>query len=215
MTTYGMISTYPPTRSGLASFADRLRTALLADHADEVRVVRVGELPHYGDAAEVVAWMGGDHVDAEKAAAALNECDVALIQHDFGVYAGSDGRDILAVADRLPVPSIAVVHTVPADPDPRQREVLEGLMDRVGAIAVMSEAAADRLLAGYAVDGAKIAVIPHGAEVAHSPFTEPGAAASMTSSGRSLAPDFDWAAVSAGYRRLASLLRAEQAQLLV
>lgn len=185
MTTYGMISTYPPTRCGLASFADRLRTALLTDHADEVRVVRVGEPPHYGDAPEVVAWVADDHVDAEKAAAALNECDVALIQHEFDIYGGADGQDLLAVADLLRVPSIAVLHTVPADPGPHRREVLEGLMDRVGAIAVMSEAAGDRLLTDYAVDAAKIAVIPHGADVAPSPAVEdPAYADSGGGSGR-------------------------------
>ena len=165
MTVFGMISTYPPTQCGLASFTDGLRTGLLADEADEVRIVRVGELPRSGEPAEVVAWFVDVRTDTEPAAAALNECDVAVIQHDFGIYSGEDGQDVLRVADMLRVPTIAVLHSVPATPSPHQREVLEELIDRVNAIVVMSDAAADRLLSGYAVDAAKIAVIPHGAHV--------------------------------------------------
>lgn len=199
MTTYGMISTYPPTRCRLANFAGALRKGLLDDHADEVRVVRVGEPPHQGDPPEVVARLGDGGADTESAAAALNECDVALIQHDFEIYGGADGQDILAVVDRLTVPTIAVLHTVPAVPTAHQREVLEELMDETDAITVMSDADADRLVSDYAVDAARIAVIP----------------ASVSVSGEPTAPAVDAAEVSAGYGRLASLLRAEQAQLLV
>jgi hypothetical protein len=206
MTTFGMISTYPPTRCDLAGFAENLRTALLTEHADEVRVVRVGEAPDHGDAPEVVASVADGALDAENAAAALNDCDLALIQHDLDAYGGAEGRDVLAVADLLRVPSIAVLHTVPAQPGPQPREVLEGLMERADAIAVLSEAAADRLLTGYAVDAAKIAVIP---------AAEPAESAEPASAARPPASASDWTAVAAGYGRLASLLRAGQAQLLV
>jgi hypothetical protein len=79
-------------------------------------------------------------------------------------------------------------------------------MERADAIAVLSEAAADRLLTGYAVDAAKIAVIP---------AAEPAEAAEPASAARPPASASDWTAVAAGYGRLASLLRAGQAQLLV
>jgi polysaccharide biosynthesis protein PslF len=185
MTTYGMISTYPPTRCGLANFAERLRAGLLADHAEEVRVVRVGEPPHDGDPAEVVARFVVGGTDAKQAAEALNGCDVAVVQHEFGIYGGADGQDVLNVAELLAVPTIAVLHTVPRVPTVHQRDVLEELADQARAVTVMSQADADRLLTDYAVDAAKVALI----EIT------------------------DWAAVSAAYGRLASLLLSDQAQL--
>lgn len=187
MTTYGMIGEYPPTRSGLAHFAERLRAGLLADHAEEVRVVQVGEPPHDGDPAEIAARFLVGGTDAKQAAEALNGCDVAVVQHEFGIYGGADGEDILKVAELLSVPTIAVLHTVPHVPTVHQREVLEELADKARAVAVMSQADADRLLTDYAVDAAKVAVIEVG----------------------------DWPAVSAAYGRLASLLLSDQAQLVM
>jgi len=198
MTTYGMISTYPPADSGLARFTDGLRTGLLSDHAEEVLIVRVGESPHGGDAAEVVAWLTNGRSGLERAIAALNRCDVVLIQLEHGVYGDAEGRDVQRVAEAVQVPAIAVLHTVPAEPDQRQRQILEDLAEKVDAIVVMSDAAADRLLAGYALDAAKIAVIPHGADVSPAPADW---------------AHTDWAAVSAGYGLLASLLEAEKSQL--
>lgn len=217
MTTFGMISPYPPTPGDLATFANQLRSALLAGHAEEVRIVRLGELPHADDPPEVVAWLVDGSTDTGAAATALNECDVALLQHDVGAYSRADGQDILRVAGRLRVPAIAVLHTVPASPARHQREVLETLMDRVDAIVVTSDAAADRLLADYAVDAAKIAVISHPAEVPQGPGVprQDRSEDSSASGERSPATAPDWAAVSAGYGRLASLLRAEHGRLLV
>lgn len=196
MITYGMIGTYPPTDGALATFTDRLRTGLLADHADEVRIVRAGEPPHQGEPAEVVARFVNGRTDTGPAVTALNECDIAVIHHDFGLYGGADGQDVLSVVGRLRVPAIAVLHTVPESPAPHEREVLEELMDRADAIVVTSDTASDRLLAGYAVDAAKIAVI-------------------MASGARSPATGSDWAAMAAGYGRLAALLRADRGVLLV
>jgi polysaccharide biosynthesis protein PslF len=202
MTIFGMISPYPPTQCGLADYANRLRTGLLANQAEEVRIARIGEAPHDGEPAEVVACLADGEAGGKQAAAALNECDVAIVQHEFGSYSEADWHSVLRVADMLSTPTIAALHAVPAAPTVYQRGLLEMLVDRVNATTVTSEAEADRLMTGYAVDAAKIAVIPHEAGVAHQ--------AELSST-----TNPDWAAVCAGYGRLASLLQAEQGRLLV
>ncbi len=42
----------------------------------------------------------------------LDHTDVAIIQHEYGLYGGTDGDEVLAVMDALAVPSIVVAHTV-------------------------------------------------------------------------------------------------------
>jgi polysaccharide biosynthesis protein PslF len=172
MPVFGLLSTYPPTQCGLATFTASLRQALMSAGQD-TRVVRVLEHPlgaADGSPSEVVEHLvHGDSDSTRAAVAALDACDVAVVQHEYGIYGGRDGQDVLDVLTALEVPSIVVLHTVLARPTLRQRQILERVADAVDAVVVMSRKAADRLLAGYAVDAAKIDVIPHGANVFRRP----------------------------------------------
>jgi polysaccharide biosynthesis protein PslF len=95
----------------------------------------------------------------------LNQSDVAVIQHEYGIYGGVDGDDVVDVVDGLRVPSIVVAHTVLKDPTPHQRSVLEAIAAMADQMVVMSEAARHRLCLGFDVDSRKVTTIPHGATV--------------------------------------------------
>ncbi|GIF09990.1 glycosyl transferase family 1 [Actinoplanes teichomyceticus] len=97
------------------------------------------------------------------AAAALNRFDVAIIQHEYGIYPGDAGAEVLPVLRTLQVPSIVVLHTVLANPDQLQRAVLEQIADLADAVVTMTDTARRRLTKNYAVDARKVSVIPHGA----------------------------------------------------
>ena len=56
----------------------------------------------------------------------LNQSDVAVIQHEYGIYGGADGDEVVEIIGGLRVPSIVVAHTVLKDPTPHQRSVLDG-----------------------------------------------------------------------------------------
>jgi len=94
---------------------------------------------------------------------------VAIIQHEYGIYAGRDGDQVLDVLNRLRVPSIVVLHTVLSSPTPHQRFVLERVVEGADAVVVMSKTAATRLFDGYVIDASKVVAIAHGAPA----FTEP------------------------------------------
>ncbi|MHB1598331.1 MAG: glycosyltransferase, partial [Acidimicrobiales bacterium] len=98
-----------------------------------------------------------------RAAAALGVFDVAVVQHEFGIYDGPDGDSVVGVLALLDVPSIVVAHTVLADPTPHQREVLERVADHASILVTMSETARRRLVERYDVDASRVVVIPHGA----------------------------------------------------
>lgn len=126
-----------------------------------VRSVEEPEHLHLpGVRAELVA---GDRLSCRRAAEALNRCDVAVIQHEYGIYGGPDGDEVLEVMEALSVPTIVVLHTVLANPSPGQREVLEAVMASADAVVTMTDAARARLLANYSVDPRVVVVIPHGA----------------------------------------------------
>lgn len=158
----GILSTYPPTQCGLASFSASLAAELVAS-GDHVGVVRLVDAPEAFPSTDVVHHLvPGVHAGAA-AAAVLDRFDVVVVQHEFGVYGGTDGDEVLDVLDHLQRPVIVVLHTVLTSPTVHQREVLERVIHRADAIVTMSGAARDRLLVGYRVDAAKVEVIPHGA----------------------------------------------------
>lgn len=163
-TRFGFVSTFPPTQCGLATFAAALRGALLDSTRDEGWVVRLVESPAPGSGEEVVAQLvAGCAASRNQAVAQLNRCDVAILQHEYGIYGGRDGGEILPLLDQVAVPSIAVLHTVLTNPTPHQRKVLELVVAKADAVVTMTMAARDRLAAGYAADMTKVCVIAHGA----------------------------------------------------
>lgn len=160
--TFGMLSTFPPTECGIATFAAALAAGIIAG-GGAVDVVRCGPAPRLEDAS-VLAKIGGDASrDIAAAAAVLNRTDVAIVQHEYGIYAGPDGAAVLDIVDRLVVPTIVVAHTVLEQPSPGQRRVLEGLCRVANAVVVMTEVARRRLIDDFHIEPHKVTVIHHGA----------------------------------------------------
>ena len=100
-------------------------------------------------------------------------CDVAILQHEYGIYGGADGSEILHLLDEVQVPCVVVLHTVLTDPTPHQRQVLESVMAKADAVVAMTTTARERLAAGYAVDMTKVCVIAHGAPALETTMAEP------------------------------------------
>lgn len=168
MTRFGLVSTYPPTRCGLATFTEALATELSSGAADTATIVRVI------DGADQDGWVTGerspvsakllpgrpDSMDA--AVAALDACDVAIVQHEYGIYGGADGDEAVTLLERLSVPVIVVLHTVLASPTASQRRVLQAVCAASASVVVMSDNAAGILRSVYRVDESKVSMIPHG-----------------------------------------------------
>jgi polysaccharide biosynthesis protein PslF len=159
--TFGILSTFPPTPCGIATFSAALASGLIANGA-AVDVVRCGEAPEIEDPTVVAAF---DSDGAYIATDALNRTDVAIVQHEYGIYDGPDGDSVLDVLRSLLVPTIVVAHTVPRTPTSRQRAVLEEVCDEASAIVVMTDAASARLQSFFDIEPSRITVIAHGAAV--------------------------------------------------
>ena len=166
MVNYGFLSTYPPTQCGLATFCAALMRHLAdpatGEHCGVVPVVDDLPVPH-GRSDTRVRLVNGRPVSVLRAIDALNRFDILIFQHEYGLYGGLDGEDVLDVLTAMDIPVVSVLHTVLAAPTPHQRSVLQGVIDASAALVVLSWTAARTLSDGYLIEPERIHVIPHGA----------------------------------------------------
>lgn len=165
---FGIVSTFPPTRCGIATFSSALASAIQKLGPHSVRAIRLVGSPDDPSCAtpkpEIASTMqAGDWESITRSIQALNGMDIAIIQHEFGIYGGRDGDEVLHILRGLRVPTIVVLHTVLKTPSEHQKVVFTELCARASAIITMSKVARDRLLAGYPIDPTKIFIVPHGA----------------------------------------------------
>jgi len=160
----GILSTYAPTACGLATFSAALAGGLSA-RGVEVNVVRISDGSRSTRSDVMGELVNGSAASVATVASLLSRQDVAIIQHEYGIYGGEDGDEVIDIMRALTVPSIVILHTVLNAPTPHQRSVLEEVVGRADQVVVMSETAHRRLVDGFAVDRRKISTIPHGAMV--------------------------------------------------
>jgi glycosyltransferase involved in cell wall biosynthesis len=159
------VGTYPPTQCGLATFTAALRAAMsLPSQLHVPNVIRVLDEPdgRSGDAVRS-EWVAHDRRSFSEALVALESFDLAVVQHEFGIYGGEDGCDVLELAASSPIPLVVVLHTALSSPTHRQRRIVERLVDDAAVTVTQTHAARDRILRNHLVDPTKVVVIPHGA----------------------------------------------------
>ncbi len=155
------VSTYPPNRCGIASFASDL-----VANAGVTEVVALD--PGYPVGAypaevrrRIRRDVRSDYADAARALADRG-VDVVSIQHEYGIWGGVDGAYVLDLVDALRIPAVTTLHTVLRRPTASQRRILGALVDASAATVVMSRSAATILARTYGVDPARIDVVAHG-----------------------------------------------------
>jgi glycosyltransferase involved in cell wall biosynthesis len=168
MTSLALVSTYPPTACGLATFAAALATGLDSIGVRDIGVVRSIVDGEPTDNAHVVAHLRPNSPASRAVVVSrLNQYDCALVQHEYGIYGGPDGSEVLDVLQAVERPSITTLHTVPLKPTPNQRHVLEEVVHLSSAAVTMTASARNRLIDLYDVDRDKVTTIAHGATVPH------------------------------------------------
>ncbi|MEJ7800005.1 MAG: glycosyltransferase [Ilumatobacter sp.] len=159
---FGILSTFPPTSCGIATFSAALSAGLIADGAT-VHGVRCNPSPEVEDVLVVASLAESSQHCTRAAIDALNANELVIVQHEYGLYDGPDGESIIELIDAIEVPIVVVAHTVLSEPTANQRRVLERVCAAADSVVVMTETAKVRLFAGFDVDHAKVIVVPHGA----------------------------------------------------
>lgn len=160
-----VVGTAPPTRCGLATYTHNVTNAL-ATHGVDARILRVldEDEPRSGEPTSVRGhWRRGNRSDVLAAAELANDHDVVLLQHEFGIYPGDDGAEVLDFIDGVDVPVVSVLHTILVEPDPRRRHIIDAIAERSDTLVVQGSTARDRLIDVHGIDPHQVDVIPHGA----------------------------------------------------
>ena len=171
----GVISTFPPTRCGIGRFGASLVAALRrVDPTLDVEVLRLlpGTRAPVSTGPVVMEIDPDDSVGIRAAARRLDECDVTVIQHEFGIYGANDGEAVLDLVAAVESPKLVALHTVLPDPTERQRSIVETLAG-TSRMVVLCRSAADLLRTRYTVPRDAIEIIPHGSNWSAQPVNPP------------------------------------------
>ena len=162
------LSTYPPTSCGLATFTAALRGAVAGGRGsdDGLGVVSLVDKRTGGHQPEVVLeHLNGNTASVRETIETLNSFDAVSLQHEYGIYGGPDGREVLDLLSGLEVPAVVTLHTVLSRPSPSQQSILEQVVALSERTIVMSDTANRRLVEGYRIEPGKVRMVPHGARV--------------------------------------------------
>lgn len=92
----------------------------------------------------------------------VNGPDVVCLQHEFGIFGGKAGANIVSLLRQLRMPIVTTLHTVLRKPDRLQRRVFDEVIDLSSRLVVMSAGGVTILRDTYGVPADKIDNIPHG-----------------------------------------------------
>ena len=170
------VGDYLPRKCGIATFTTDLCRAVSAlGPGVQCMVVPVNDIEEgYEYPGEVRFEIAEQELSSyQRAADFLNisNVDVVCVQHEFGIYGGPAGRDLLALLRDLRMPVVATLHTVLREPNPDQKLVFDELMALSEQVVVMTRLSQDILLETYGVAPEKINLIPHG--IPDMPFVDP------------------------------------------
>jgi glycosyltransferase involved in cell wall biosynthesis len=173
------IGNHLPRRCGIATFTHDIHRAVATAAPDlDTCVVAMTDPSSVYDYPKPVRFQVRDNAlhDYRTAASFLNDAnfEVVSLQHEYGIFGGDAGRNILELVSRLRMPVVTTLHTVLAGPSPAQRAVLDRIIDMSATLVVMSDKGQHFLRTVHAVPAGKIEVIPHG--IPEFPFLEPHAA---------------------------------------
>jgi glycosyltransferase involved in cell wall biosynthesis len=101
----------------------------------------------------------------------VNNVEIVLVQHEFGIYGGPAGSHLLALLRDVHMPVITTLHTVLPEPNPDQLALMNQLDALSNRFVVMAERGKNFLAEIYGVTPEKVDVIPHG--IPDMPFIDP------------------------------------------
>lgn len=160
------VGTYPPKQCGIASFSKDLRDNLI-ECGIKVPVVAVSDSEYsYTYPPEVLYEIRQhekrDYISTAKAISASPEIDLVIIQHEYGIFGGTDGEYILNFISRLKKPYMLVAHTILPRPSISQFLILQKLAQKAAKVICMTKSSARLLEKVYSVPPEKIYIIYHG-----------------------------------------------------
>ncbi|NIM19679.1 MAG: glycosyltransferase [Candidatus Latescibacteria bacterium] len=171
------VGNYLPRVCGIATFATDLAEAIAQQAGANQPVIAMAmndTLDGYAYPDMVKFEVRQDYqIDYSRAADFLNfsRIDLVCLQHEYGIFGGEWGSNVLTLLRDLHRPLVVTCHTVVKEADPVQREVFIEIAACADKLVVMSERAFELLETVYRVPRERIVHIPHG--IHDVPFIDP------------------------------------------
>ena len=164
------VATFPPRKCGIATFTQDLTQAIdsLLKPSVHSMVVAMNVERVVTDiySREVIFQIDQNNPDEYvKVAETLNRDDAVKlvnIQHEFGIFGGEWGLNIIHLLSTLTKPKVITLHTVIPQPSPDLRHAVRLLADNVNGITAMTYHSRHILIEDYGIPEQCIRVIPHG-----------------------------------------------------
>jgi glycosyltransferase involved in cell wall biosynthesis len=162
------MGTYPPRECGIATFTRDLMDSIDKRFSPiiETKVLAINDNDNiYNYSPKVMFRISdndiADYIDTAKKINSAPEIKFVSIQHEFGIFGGEFGDNLLAFLELLEKPTIVTFHSVLPRPDERMVKVVREIAERVHGIIVMTKSGVSILQKRYGVT-TPISVIPHG-----------------------------------------------------
>ncbi len=164
------LSTYPPRECGIATFTKDLSDAVQKKFGKCIvpKVVAMEDTPSnfrvYPN--KVFFKIDKDEISSYKKAAekinSMKNSPILNIQHEFGIFGGDYGANILKLMELTNKKIITTFHTVLSNPEEEMNDTVRLLSEKSNKIVVMTDIAKSILVSDYSITPEKIEVIPHG-----------------------------------------------------
>jgi glycosyltransferase involved in cell wall biosynthesis len=171
-----VIGNYLPRHCGIATFTTDLCAALSTECGSaRLMALPVNDTEEGYDYPDRVRWsLAQDDVKSYEEAAEFlnfNNIDMVCLQHEYGIFGGPAGSNILHLLRGLKMPIVTTLHTVLREPNPDQMLVMQEIAELSDRLVVMSQLSSQFLQEIFKVAGNKIDMVPHG--VPDLPFLDP------------------------------------------
>ncbi|MBI3944391.1 MAG: glycosyltransferase family 4 protein [Armatimonadetes bacterium] len=162
------VATYPPAECGIATFTRDLVTAIQKfTPFSEPHVVAIneeGQILRYDPRYVKHTISKQDKESYREAAEYINDgpIDVVSVQHEFGIFGGSEGEHLIDFLAEVRKPIVTTLHTVVLKPWGSMRAGVDAIFRYSNTVVAMLDIARDILEDVYGVDTSKLRIIPHG-----------------------------------------------------
>lgn len=168
--TIAILSTYPPRECGIATFTqDLLQSSqkfLGTSINCKVAAINISPLETYKYPYEV-AWEidqdnKNDYLDLAKIFNADEQITGIIIQHEYGIFGGPEGENLLYFMKNCKKPILVTLHTTLPEPNLKMKSVTTEIISLASTIVVLTNKSKDIIENLYPDSHKKMFVIPHG-----------------------------------------------------
>ena len=132
-----IVGTYIPRRCGIATFTNDIYKAVKTEltinydniKSTNVNIIVIDDMKENFEYPEEVTYVIREQFLNDYIQAAefinLNKVDLVIIQHEFGIFGGPNGKFILELLKNLRMPIFSTFHTVLKNPSTEQKIIIK------------------------------------------------------------------------------------------